>query len=240
MRDFTYTKYAELLKTFLKNSYKIYTVEQYLKKKPKENFVILRHDVDRALSNALQLAKIEASLGIKSTYYFRTSTFKLPIVKQISEMGHEIGYHYEILFKAKGDYKLAIKLFEEELPNMRKHYPIKTICAHGNIFMKGINYDIWKKYDFKKYGLLGEAYLSLNKEIKSGIYFSDTGRQWNKVKTTDNLINLISSKKQNFYILARPDKWNNNLFSWGKMLILQKIKNFVKEILKNFGFAGGK
>jgi len=176
MKDFTYKTYRFLLQELLKNNYKIYTVEQYFKKKPKGKFVILRHDVDRALSNALQLAKIEASLGIKSTYYFRTSTFKLPIVKQIAEMGHEIGYHYEILFKAKGDYKLAIDLFEEELSNMRKYFPIKTICAHGNIFMKGINYDIWKKYDFKKYGLLGEAYLSLNKKIKSGIYFSDTGR----------------------------------------------------------------
>lgn len=235
MRDFTYNTYKLLLQEFLKNGYTILTVSDYLKKKPKNKFVILRHDVDRALDNALKMAKLEASLGIKSTYYFRTSTFKLPIVKQIAELGHEIGYHYETLFKSKGDYNKALILFEQELNYMRQYFPIQTICAHGNIFMKGINYDIWKQYDFRKYGILGEAYLSLikNPNLK---YYSDTGRRWNNIKNTFELINSVSKEQGNYYILAHPDKWTDNLFSWVFIFLFQGIKNRIKwHILPLFG-----
>ena len=59
--------------------------------------VILRHDVDRRPLNALTTAKLENELGIRGTYYFRIvpESFDETIIKQIAELGHEIGYHYE-------------------------------------------------------------------------------------------------------------------------------------------------
>jgi hypothetical protein len=41
------------------------------------------------------MAKLEAALGIKATYYFRTipKTFKPEIIKEIVDIGHELGYH---------------------------------------------------------------------------------------------------------------------------------------------------
>jgi hypothetical protein len=35
-------------------------------------------------------------------------------MREIEGMGHEVGYHYEVLGKAKRDQKRAIKMFEKE------------------------------------------------------------------------------------------------------------------------------
>ena len=68
----------------------------------------------RMPERALVTAKIEHELGIKSTYYFRMikSVFKPQIIRQINEMGHEIGYHYETLSEANGNTKKAIEFIQ--------------------------------------------------------------------------------------------------------------------------------
>ena len=64
--------------------------------------VVLRHDIDRKPMNALRMAELEYELGIQSTYYFRfPCTFKPEIIRKIRDLGHEVGYHYEVLSKAK-------------------------------------------------------------------------------------------------------------------------------------------
>jgi len=61
-------------------------------------FVILRHDVDARPQNSLRLARLEHTLGIRGTYYFRIPhTFQPSIIQEIASLGHEIGYHYETL-----------------------------------------------------------------------------------------------------------------------------------------------
>ena len=65
---------------------------------PPPAFVLLRHDVDARPQNALRMARLEHSLGIRGTYYFRMPhTFDPPIIKEIAALGHETGYHYETM-----------------------------------------------------------------------------------------------------------------------------------------------
>ena len=181
MRDFTLKKYRELCNAMINSGYTLTTVADYLPSKstkhPKKT-IILRHDVDRNAKHALGTAKIENKLGIKSTYYFRTipNVFVPKIIKKIHAMGHEIGYHYEVLDRASGNFEKAIKLFEHELENFRKICDIKTICMHGNPLTSWDNRDLWKKYDFRDYGITGEAYLSI--DYDKVMYFTDTGRSW--------------------------------------------------------------
>ena len=109
LRDFTLKKYKELCLALLDSSYTPQTVYSYLvlggQKKNNNNnnnkLVVLRHDIDRKLGNALRMAELEHELGIQSTYYFRFPyTFKPDIIGKIKDLGHEIGYHYELLSKA--------------------------------------------------------------------------------------------------------------------------------------------
>lgn len=96
--DFTLSGYKKLISTLQSQGFLFQNFEEYIQN-PKEKVVILRHDVDRKPGNALRMAKLEANLGVKSTYFFRTVlyTFNPKIITQIGEMGHEVGYHYENL-----------------------------------------------------------------------------------------------------------------------------------------------
>jgi len=102
MRDFTMEKYKKLCLALLDSGYAPLTVESYLTgKQHNSKFIVLRHDIDRKPKNALRMAELEHELGIQSTYYFRVPyTFKPDIIGKIHDLGHEVGYHYEVLSKA--------------------------------------------------------------------------------------------------------------------------------------------
>ena len=71
--DFSLSRYKELCLALLDSGYTPLTVYSYLvlegqKKKNNNNkLVVLRHDIDRKLGNALRMAKLEHELGILST-----------------------------------------------------------------------------------------------------------------------------------------------------------------------------
>lgn len=248
-RDFTLSMYEVLCKAIKKSGYSTLTVKEYLRSKPKKHFVIMRHDVDNKPDNSLAMARLENSLGITATYYFRTtdSVFKPDIVSKIAELGHEIGYHYEVLDRARGDYKIAIKMFKHDLARLRKAQDVTTICMHGNPLTKWDNTNLWKKYSFKRFGIIGEAYLSIDfDEIR---YFTDTGRAWNGkcsvkdivsaknqyleyVNGTCDLVALINKKEiEKMCIVTHPQRWNDPYMSWVKELVLQSLKNIGKMVI---------
>ncbi len=246
--DFTLKKFSQLCE-IVSSTYPTITLNTYLSGNHPDKFIIMRHDVDRKIKNSLKTAKIENNFGITSTYYFRmnNNVFQPEIIKEIKDMGHEIGYHYEVLGKTKGDYEKAIKLFEYELAEFRRICDITTICMHGNPLSKYDNRSLWKTYNFKNYGILGEAYLSAGDDLN---YFSDTGR-WNsknnirdflygkiktnnKVNNTDDLIELIKNNKiNNLYILTHPERWSSNTTEWSYNYLLDKIFNIGKLLLKS-------
>jgi hypothetical protein len=79
---------------------------------PESNYIILRHDVDSRPGMALKMAELENRKDICSTYYFRftKNIFDPGIIRRVSDLGHEIGYHYEVLSKAGGNFEEAIRL----------------------------------------------------------------------------------------------------------------------------------
>ena len=98
MRDFTLKTYKKLLQVLHTNGYSFQTLQDFIQQ-PEDKVIILRHDVDLKPGNALVIAKIEKEVGIKASYYFRIvkESYDEDIIRQIAEMGHEIGYHYENL-----------------------------------------------------------------------------------------------------------------------------------------------
>jgi len=252
--DFTINKYRQLCNELHRYGYTSSTVAAYLENHNEgQKIIVFRHDVDRKPQRALRMARVEYELGIKATYYFRfnKNVFQPHLIREIASMGHEIGYHYETLDKAKGSYERAIQIFRDELAKAREVTEVRTICMHGNPLTKWGNRDLWSKYDFRDFGLVGEAYLSFG-DIT---YFSDTGRTWsskNKVKdvlpsavyagvekvgghnitNTDSLIELIKSGKiEPIYILVHPERWSNSLASWLTDLTLDTGVNLGKRIL---------
>lgn len=250
VRDFTLTKYENLLQVIKKTKYSTCTVQDFLKNEP-ENCIILRHDVDRAVNRNITMAKLEHSYGIKSTYYFRhiEETFKPDIILQMAKMGHEVGFHYEVMDKANGDTEKAIEIFGKELEDFRKIIQVNTVCMHGNPLKPWSNRDLWKKYSLRDFGLTGEPYLSI--DYNKVFYLTDTGRTWADLKirvkdtidkfatnertdiksisSTDDVISLIQSEKfSQICLLVHPNRWCEDFGGWAKELLFQNVKNVGK------------
>ena len=83
-------------------------------------------------------------------YYFRfkKGVYDPEIMTGIFNLGHEIGYHYEVLSETKGDSDKAIKLFEKQLSEFRQIIPVNTICMHGSPMYKWNELDLWNFHDF--------------------------------------------------------------------------------------------
>lgn len=151
--------------------------------------IVLRHDVDKMPLNSLHFAKLQYKTGVRGTYYFRAvpQSWDEKIIKQIYNFGHEVGYHYENLAVCKGNIDDAIKDFEANLNKLRKLVPVTTICMHGSPLSKYDNRDIWKKYNYRDFGIIGEPYFDI--DFNKVAYYTDTGRRWDggKVSLRDNL-----------------------------------------------------
>jgi hypothetical protein len=250
--DFTFGKYRELCQSTLKSGYQIKGVARFIQDgDTNTNVLVMRHDVDIFPSRALRMARLEQSQGVRTTYYIRRRHFrKSDIIRAIADMGHEIGYHYEALDEAKGNYDLAMSLFKEQLERLRKIANIETICMHGNPLTKWVNRDLWQKYDFRELGLIGEAYLSL----KDVYYLSDTGRIWDPSRkfkdfmpfallkqdanernpvTTDDVMKLIASKRfPRIYITIHPERWGHNIIIWSIDQTADTARNMGKAVLR--------
>ena len=249
--DFTLQKYTDLLCALKDAKYNFQTFNDFLKQ-GKKKVIVLRHDVDNLPENSLGFAEIQSELGIQGTYYFRIvpQSFNSKIIQRISDLGHEIGYHYETMDTSKGNIDHAYKEFCQNLEIFRKLVPIDTISMHGSPMSKFDNRAIWNKYDYKNLGLKGEPYFDI--DFNSVCYITDTGRRWNGDKynvrdkaltpiTNTDFINLkfrwtldiINSVKDgNFPDLVmlnfHPQRWHNKSSLWLKELLIQNIKNQIK------------
>jgi hypothetical protein len=232
--DFTLDKYQELC-TVMAENYTVSTVSEYLSEKPEGKIAVLRHDVDRMIKNSLNMAEREHEMGIRASYYFRyPSTFKPDLIRKIRDLGHEIGYHYEVLSKTNGDYTKAIALFQTELEEFRKICPVDTICMHGSPLSKYNNRDLWTRYDYHSFGINGEAFLSFEQTRDDFHYLTDTGRTWSgkrslrdvmktksghddpvSLDSTDDVITWIRrTGGKKLYLTVHPERWSANLGEW--------------------------
>lgn len=251
LRDFTLDKYRQLCVEIQSAGYRSITIEQYAVGMPHRKAVMLRHDVDSWPRNALDMAYLEHSLGIISTYYFRRSPLSenREVINDISSLGHEIGYHYEDLATHRGNFRRALQSFKDNLEHFRSFYPVRTAVMHGRPLSKWDSKDLWKQNSYKELGIVCEPYLDI--DFQRIAYLTDTGNCWNgekysvrdhvtskysyNIHTTDELIEQIRKNSfPDFFMLnIHPARWNNNLAKWIiRDYILSKPKYFVKKWLK--------
>jgi hypothetical protein len=102
--DFTLSKFRSLCSAIAQH-YPTLTLAEYFQGDTPPHFAMMRHDIGRKPENAVSTARIEAEYGIRAAYYFRRygNAFRPDIMREIEGMGHEVGYHYEVLGKAKSD-----------------------------------------------------------------------------------------------------------------------------------------
>ena len=256
--DFTLEKYVELLQVLKADGYRFITFEQFcLGETIAEDakFVILRHDVDLKAENALATARIEHALGTQASYFFRVvkQSNKPEIIKGIISFGHEIGYHYEDMTICEGNAEKAIEHFNKQLEYFRQFYPVRTICMHGSPRSKYDSRDLWKQYDYRDYGVIGEPYFDV--DFSKVFYLTDTGRCWDGFNvsvrdkipfyqdqwmengwtyhTTNDIIEATKrgTLPRRLMMTTHPQRWTNDKGAWLMEAVMQSVKNMVKRIM---------
>ena len=263
MQDFTLDIYRELLETLLAKGYQLISYADYRnleisKSRNLAKFVILRHDVDAKPLNSLRTAQIEHAVGAKATYYFRCGkeSNNPEIIRAIVQLGHEIGYHYEDMSLCGGDIDRAWEHFQTWLDYFRQYYAVETICMHGAPTSKWDSKDLWRKYDYKTLGIIGEPYVDT--DFSDVFYLTDTGRCWDGYKvsvrdkipqcqdewtkagltwhTTPQLLRAIHADQlpKHAMITTHPQRWTNDPKQWYLELVMQTTKNIIKRLwIKN-------
>jgi hypothetical protein len=128
------------------------------------------------------------------------------------------------------------------------------MCMHGSPFSRFDNRSLWEKYDYRKYGIIGEPYLDI--DYSRVLYITDAGRRWNddkanirdrvegmrtgRISSSRVTMSWIREKRLNETVLLNihPDKWHGNVLSWTVDLVLQSLKNVVKESLLRMRIYG--
>jgi hypothetical protein len=123
--------------------------------------VILRHDIDHDIENAVRLAELEHAAGFKSTYFVLHSAWyyrwestdgeiaklTLDALQRIASMGHEIGLHNDTLGVALTTGADPVDVLRQELAQLRAHgFEIVGSAAHGGIEVRNakvVNYQIF-------------------------------------------------------------------------------------------------
>lgn len=98
--NFTYSSYRDLLSLLQRCGYSFQNYRNY---KNVARCVILRHDIDFSLSQAVKLAEIDAEAGVSSTWFvlLRTNNYNvaskesLEKLRRIQSLRHEIGLHFD-------------------------------------------------------------------------------------------------------------------------------------------------
>lgn len=102
-REFSLAGYAQLLGEMRNRKY---VSGFFADNASEERIIYLRHDIDYWPELALDLAEAECRAGMRATYFFLVrsalynpaSDYHGDIVRQLSEMGHEIGLHIDTNF----------------------------------------------------------------------------------------------------------------------------------------------
>ncbi len=193
--DFTYRAYGEMLDLLKKNEYSFASYHDYGKR-----CVILRHDVDFCLEDAVKIAELEANAGVFSTFFvlLRTSFYNVAstkgnaAIKRILALGHKIGLHFdEAAYEALDAKGIADKIKEEahilsllcgvDINVVSMHRPSKHILEE-NITIDGM---------INSYGT---AFFSGFK------YVSDSRRRWR-----EPVLDIINSQSYDrLHILTHP------------------------------------
>ena len=251
--DFTIKKYKELVSALNDAGYEFVTYAEYCEGLRADKLVVMRHDVDRSVERARRLAEVELEVGVKASYYFRDKFINenSDDIRYIESLGHEVGYHYEDLVMEKGDVDKAYARFMRNIEKMRQVADVRTITMHGAPTSRFDSKDMWRVYDYKKLGLIGEPQIDV--DWSEMFYLTDTGRSWNGVsrrdkvadfklvweakgwvyEKTDDVIKALKegSFPKRLMMTTHPQRWTDNMLEWMRELVMQRMKNIIKRFL---------
>lgn len=244
-RDLTFSMYERLLDAMRDARCEFRKFSDHICS-PLGDAILLRQDVDDRKLRSLAFARIQYKRGITATYYFRMvpQSFDERVIREVHDLGHEVGYHYEEMDLCQGDPGKAYDLFRSNLDRLRSVVPVTSICMHGSPRSRFDNKDLWKSHDYRAHGIVGEPYLDL--DFNRVAYFTDTGGRWDgarysvrdhagtdqpyRYRHTQDMVEAL--RAGTFPRLAmlnfHPQRWTDSSPLWLRERVTQTAKNYAK------------
>ena len=200
---FTYDAYRDMLRSLIDHGY---AISSYLDWEKTSRCAILRHDIDNDISKALDIARLEMSLGIKSTYFVLVtsdfynifSSLNEKLLQEIIACGHDIGLHFDEArypdISTPKDISNHI-LEEAGVLSVATKKPVKTVSMHRPSKMM-LESDLCIPGMINSYG-----HVFFN-QFK---YVSDSRRRWR-----EPVEDIIASEKYDRLHILTHAIWYNN------------------------------
>ena len=192
--------------------------------------MIIRHDVDFSLEDALRIAKIENSLGINSTFFILLHSelynplgyISSKFVSEILKLGHKIALHYDEIFFEQTNVdisegiKIEIDLLEQHLDTdihvVARHNP----SIHENKIPVKLPSGVVDAMD--------------DKFIVERKYLSDSVQYWREDCFCNHYNNFTKLQ-----ILTHPALWTDEGLARAEILprIFKNYSNFYKRLFQD-------
>lgn len=192
--------YIRLLRHYLDDNFKFVFFRDYELFGSKQ--ILLRHDVDFDVDYALEMAKLEHSMNVKSTYFFLTHSDAYNLLSiscrkkvfDIVNFGHHVGIHYDPVIR----YEDQLEVFDQICP-YDNVWPIVSI--HRPRGLEGVKQPFWSTYEdryFKDISYASDSRCTIpNKITHNGQLLIHPVWWMTKAGSMiDKLNNLVKSKGQ--------------------------------------------
>jgi len=229
--SFRYSDYSEIIDYLLSQNYKS-TLDWFTF--PKENLLLLRHDVDVIPELCLPLADIEEKHNCRSTWFFLEANgmysvydpYTTEIINELKRRGHSVQLHLDAS-KAKSSEQL-VSLIDKTVQRWSDYFGYEPTCFS---FHRPAAFNFLPKtFDYRWHGKLRCAY---DGDIFLGaVYVSDSNRT---PVTINNFSNKKTERHSPLQFLTHPVWWAQNDLQPEevKSRILQCANDRVNRILKN-------
>ncbi len=239
-RRFLYSHYEAFLDRLTDPSrFLVVPLREFRKVDPATRALVgLRHDVDARLNAALVFAQLEHTRGLRSTYFvLHTAPYwqqpgLLESLRRLEELGHEVGFHYDLVTVQVVDGLDPRAVLASELARLRgAGLRIVGAAAHGSYWGHRLGYknDYFFREldeahpDFPNNERVGEVELAKGTLGEFGFtydamrlgenhYWSDSwmdrrGRRWHP-----ELLDLdVIGPRERAIVLVHPDHWDRSL-----------------------------
>jgi len=247
LRNNRIKEYDLIIKKALEIDYEIISLRDYIENRYNKDkkLLVLRHDVDHFSNGTKMMFEVEKKYGVRSSFYFRNSTFEPKLMKEIEEYGSEASLHFEPiadfvkansirskeeLYSFENWEQRCLNILKSNLERFRNllDIPCITIASHGEYENRLVkipnNYLTENISTYDDLNIKLEAY---NKEMidKVTCYISDVPIEINDgYRYGVTPVEAIKRNEAFIMFLTHPNHWHYSL--------VKQIKKLAKVIIK--------
>lgn len=180
-----------------------------------ESFCVIRHDIEFSVERALEMAKLESEMNVKTSYFFQInnntynpfSSKNLAIIHDIAKLGHKIGIHFTPSSSkekiVRSEFFMMKRIFEDLTKISVDRFSFHRPNLNSEVLSENINIDgiinVYSNLFFEYF----DDKIPEDPEIK---YISDSNHQWKYGHPLDSM----NSSWRKIHILIHPFSWSSS------------------------------